>query len=129
MKRLLALLILSTSLIACGPEDENNATENNSTSENNSTTVTNPLAGDADAAAAGETKFKTTCQGCHGVTGESSAFAKDKALKDTAANATDAYIFNFIADGAADGSMSGYRSQFSDTEIWQLVTYIRTYAE
>ena len=123
---LLTLLALTT-LFACGPEEENNT----STTQNNTTTgeLKNPLAGDSAAAAAGEQLFKDKgCTGCHGTDGSAGQFANNKALSDTAANKDDAFIYTTISEGVSGTSMAAYKSQLSENEIWQVVTYIRTYA-
>lgn len=128
---LLCSFLTITSLCACGPEDENNATSNNKTAQNNNTggELTNPLAGDADAAAAGAELFEEQfCQTCHGSDGSASAPANNKALADTAANQDDTFLYNVIAEGVEGTSMAGYKSKLDENQIWQLVTYIRTYA-
>lgn len=126
---LLCSLLAIASLCACGPEDDN-TTSNNTTTQNNKTTgeLTNPLAGDGAAAAAGEQLFKDKgCQTCHGTDGSASQVANSKALSDTATK-DDAFVYTTIADGVSGTSMAGYKSQLSENEIWQIVTYIRTYA-
>ena len=51
-----------------------------------------------------------------------------KALSDTAVNLTDAEVYSKISDGVPGTSMSAYGANYSETEIWQLVSWIRTLA-
>lgn len=104
----------------------NNMTSNN-TSTNNTSAGTNPLDGDADAIASGEITFDSACTTCHNKDG-SMGPVSPKALSDTAVNLTDAEVYSKISDGVPGTSMSAYGANYSETEIWQIVSWIRTLA-
>ena len=104
----------------------NNMTSNNTTA-NNTSMGTNPLDGDADAIASGEITFDSACTACHNKDG-SMGPVSPKALSDTAVNLTDAEVYSKISDGVPGTSMSAYGANYSETEIWQLVSWIRTLA-
>ena len=125
-------LLLCCSLSACGPEEDNASNNTTPTPPD----LTNPKAGDVGAAAAGEELYGDNgCAGCHMVDGSASDAAKGKALSDTAANKSDGYIFTIIKGGSEalkgvegiEGGMPPYAA-LSDEEVWELVTFIRTYA-
>lgn len=106
----------------------NNTTPNNSTAPNTTTPVgTNPLDGDMAAIANGKTRFEANCLVCHNIDG-SSGPVSPKALAMSATTLDDPTMFSKIADGVTDASpqMPSYSDTFSDTEIWELVSFIRT---
>jgi mono/diheme cytochrome c family protein len=97
---------------------------------------TNPVAGNADAAAKGKTQYTALCQSCHGEKGlgdgpaGSALTPKPVNLKLTAAEASDAYIFWRISEGGAmdpfKSSMPAHKSTLKEDQIWQLVTYVKS---
>ena len=89
---------------------------------------TNPLDGDAQAIANGEATFDSACVACHNKDG-SMGPVSTKALDDTAVNLTDAEVYSKISDGVSGTAMSAYGSTYNETEIWELVSWIRTLAE
>ena len=103
--------------------------------------MTNPLAGDPEAVAAGAELFATNCATCHGETGNGdgpAAAALDPkpatlADPDMMAEMTDAYIFWRITEGGVDepfnSAMPAWGSTFTTDQIWQLVSFLRTLAE
>ncbi|GEM_PF-5054515 len=105
----------------------NNTTANNTTA-NNTSMGTNPLDGDAQAIANGEATFDSACVACHNKDG-SMGPVSTKALDDTAVNLTDAEVYSKISDGVSGTAMSAYGSTYNETEIWELVSWIRTLAE
>lgn len=106
---LLITMLLAPSWVACSSsEDEGN-----------------PFEGDADAAAAGAILFEEEhCVDCHEADGSGSSFGPD--IRDAAENNSDAAIFDVIQNGSGDMSDFAY---LSDDEIWQLVTYLRSWSE
>jgi mono/diheme cytochrome c family protein len=90
----------------------------------------NPLAGKADAAAAGKAIFTTTCVPCHGSEGHGDGAAA-AALSPKPANfhnasvagETDGGLFWKLSEGR--GAMVGFKATLSETQRWQLITYIR----
>lgn len=114
---ILLFLALSCFAVACGDGEDNNG----------SSSVTNPFAGDAAAAAKGKTEYEKTCTACHGVDGSPGAVSM-KDLRQTAKNDSDGEIFNYIHDGVEGTSMVAYGGMYTDDQIWELVTHIRTFA-
>ena len=91
----------------------------------------NPFANDdADALAAGETVW-AQCTACHGAQGQGNEAIGATAFDgDTSAYADD-YLFWRLRTGAATGPagsvMPAYsEDQLSDTEVWQVITYLRS---
>src|SRR4051794_1127707 len=87
-------------------------------------TTRNPLGGSPDAAAAGQRLYDQTCQSCHGGAGrgdrgpalDSGRFARGGA---------DGDLFHTIRAGVPGSQMPPFAA-LSDTQIWQLVAYIRS---
>lgn len=95
--------------------------------------LTNPFAGDADAAAAGQTLYSGSCAVCHLADGTGGLF--DPASTDFTADQTgksDGYYFWRISNGAEGGpdgtTMTAYAAQYTEDQIWQLVTFLRSLA-
>ena len=98
--------------------------------------LTNPLAGDAEAVAAGRELFMASCATCHGETGlgdgpvavglnpPPASFA-DAAMM---ADMSDGYIFWRISEGGVgdpfNSAMPAWNF-FSEEQIWQLVSFLR----
>ncbi len=101
----------------------------------------NPLDGDIEASAAGKALYAITCAACHGPTGlgdGGAAAALDPkpstlADADMIAGLSDAYLYWRISEGGAmepfNSSMPPWRASYSEDQIWQLVTYIRSLSE
>jgi mono/diheme cytochrome c family protein len=91
----------------------------------------NPLAGKADAVAAGKQTFATTCVPCHGSTGRGDGPAA-VALNPKPANYTtsaisaesDGSLFWKLSEGR--GAMVGFKATLSEKQRWELISYIRT---
>lgn len=91
----------------------------------------NPLAGKADAVAAGKQTFTTTCVPCHGPTGRGDGPAA-VALNPKPANYTslaieaesDGSLFWKLSEGR--GGMVGFKATLSEKQRWELISYIRT---
>jgi mono/diheme cytochrome c family protein len=96
----------------------------------------NPLAGDAEALARGTEAYLALCSQCHGAGGKgdgSEAAGFDPAPGDLtrAAMATqlDGYFYWRIADGGSfepyNSLMPAWGTLLSETEIWELVSFLR----
>jgi len=96
----------------------------------------NPLAGDMEALGRGEQAYQALCSQCHGVSGKGDgqeAIGFDPAPGDLTRTAmkgvADGYLYWRIADGGAfdpyQSFMPAWGSLLSDTEIWELVSYLR----
>lgn len=96
--------------------------------------LTNPLKGQADAVSAGKKLYTTYCAVCHGDRGKGDGIAaaglNPKPADHTSAKVqsqSDGAIFWKITNGRAPiASMASYKNTLSETQRWQLVTYIRT---
>lgn len=100
--------------------------------------LVNPVSGDSEAIAAGEALFLSSCATCHGETGMGDGEAaagldpKPAPLADAGmlADLTDGYLYWRIEQGGAmdpfNSAMPAWGEAFSEDQIWQLVTFIRT---
>jgi cytochrome c oxidase cbb3-type subunit III len=91
----------------------------------------NPLAGDANAAKAGEYQFRINCAMCHGLGARGGGRGPDltRAVKKHTHN--DAEMFQVISNGIPGTAMpangtNGQGVGMTDEEIWQIITYIRS---
>lgn len=86
---------------------------------------TNPLAGDPDAAKAGEALFYSlNCDGCHG-SGAVGFVGPNLVDGRWRFGGSDSAVFHSIVAGRAQG-MPAYGPLLSDGTIWQLVTYLKS---
>jgi mono/diheme cytochrome c family protein len=93
--------------------------------------LVNPLKSNAAATSDGGKTYATYCSPCHGTKGKGDGIAAaglNKIPADHTSAAvqvqTDGAIFWKISEG--NNPMPGYKKIFSETQIWQLVDYIRT---
>ena len=97
---------------------------------------TNALKGNSDAAAKGKDLFTQNCVSCHGADAKGDGPAS-AALTPKPANlvvvvpvASDDYLLWRISEGGAfapfNSSMPAQKNNLSETEIWQVVTYLQT---
>lgn len=100
--------------------------------------LTNPLEGDSDAIAAGETIYTTNCATCHGESGQGDGPAAE-GLDPKPADFTDqpmmmdlsdGYLFWRVTEGGAfepfNSAMPAWGQALSEDERWQVISYIRT---
>ena len=88
--------------------------------------VLNPLHEDAAAARAGKSIYEKRCQECHGGDargGRGPALATGSFQ----VRADDRYLFDTIKNGTPGTAMPPFETR-SDTNIWQVVTYLRSLA-
>lgn len=103
--------------------------------------LTNPLAGDQEAIAAGKEIYQQNCASCHGEegTGHGPAAAaldpQPASLADQAMmqDLSDAYLFWRVSEGGAmepfNSAMPAWKDTLTEMERWQVVSYIRTFSE
>ncbi len=100
--------------------------------------MSNPLAGDAAAAAAGEQIYQAFCAACHGAQGAGDGPAaaslnpKPTDLTDPTimGQMDDNYLYWRISEGGAmapfNSSMPAWKDTLEEEQIWQVIVYLRT---
>ncbi len=94
----------------------------------------NPYPADAKTIAAGKALFDRNCVACHGATGKgdgpAAAYLQTRPadLGDPGiAKYSDGNLFYKVTEGRS--SMPSYRTMLTDEQRWELVDYIRTFAQ
>ncbi|MGH9143460.1 MAG: c-type cytochrome [Vicinamibacterales bacterium] len=92
----------------------------------------NPVAVSAESAGAGKRVYTRMCGRCHGPEGKGDGSAATTTVPDLTDaqwdyGGSDGEIFTVIHDGVS-ADMDGYAARLSDTEIWNVVNYIRSVA-
>jgi copper transport protein len=96
----------------------------------------NPIVPSAESVAAGKAIYDVRCGPCHGVAGKGDGplgLALNPRPADLTLHAipgvhTDAQLFDWITNGFPGSAMPAFRSMLSDTDRWNLVNFIRTFA-
>jgi mono/diheme cytochrome c family protein len=94
----------------------------------------NPVASSAESVAAGKVTFTKNCRFCHGADakGNGPMAPKDTHPSDLTdakwdRGSSDGEIFAVIRDGAGPKfDMKGYKSKMTETEMWNVVNYLRS---
>jgi len=91
----------------------------------------NPFAGDAKAAKAGEYEFRINCALCHGLGAHGGGRGPDLTRAQKKHTHSDADMFQVISNGIPGTAMpangtNGQGVGMTDEEIWQIITYIRS---
>ena len=84
----------------------------------------NPFAGQAQASAAGQHTFASTCANCHGPAGQGSGNVPALA-SGASKSASDGELFWYITKGDINNGMPSWAS-LPSSRRWQLISYIRT---
>ena len=93
--------------------------------------LTNPVEKTPESIAAGRKVYQRLCSRCHGSEGKGDGNAAGAVPPSDLTDATwdhgasDGEIFTTIHDGTS-ADMEGYAQRISDTDIWNVVNYIRT---
>jgi mono/diheme cytochrome c family protein len=142
----LATLVLGALLVAAcsgGSENGDNHPESDDHvgAPSEFTNLTNPFAGDHEAAEAGAEIYEINCATCHGPEGKGDGLAAI-GLDPQPASLADAHLMEEMNDGAlfwrvSEGGMMepfnslmpAWKDTLSEDEIWQVITYIREFAE
>ncbi len=102
-------------------------------SQTASADVPNPIPMSAASVAAGKEAFQANCAVCHGGSGRGDgpmARTLNPPPADLTASHVDAHtdgdIFGWIENGYPGSAMPGFSSQLSESEIWQIVNYVRS---
>ncbi len=92
----------------------------------------NPVAGNSQAIQAGREAYVGSCGQCHGaqadgkgVFGQTTFPPATDFTTRAAKDLSDQQMFEIIKDGLGFTPMPGYASQYSDMDIWNLVSFIR----
>ena len=91
----------------------------------------NPLAGNPKAAKAGEYEFRINCALCHGLGAHGGGRGPDLTRTQKKHTHSDADMFQVISNGIPGTAMpangtNGQGVGMTDTEIWEIITYIRS---
>jgi len=97
----------------------------------------NPLTADASTLGAGRQLYQENCVTCHGATGKGDGPAAiglsprpiDFAQHMMVGTHTDGQIFLWIKDGIPGTAMPAWGQRLNEQQIWQLVTYLRTFGQ
>jgi len=94
--------------------------------------IKNPVAASADSTAAGKRVYTRMCSRCHGAEGKGDGTAATAPVPDLTDakwdyGASDGEMFAVIHDGVS-ADMDGYAGRLSDTDIWNVVNYVRSVA-
>jgi mono/diheme cytochrome c family protein len=95
----------------------------------------NPLAPDAPTLNAGRLLYQANCLICHGANGAGDGPAAvglspgpaDFTQHMLPGKHTDGQVFLWIRDGVPGSAMPGWGQRLSEEQLWQLVTYLRTF--
>ena len=94
----------------------------------------NPVAATAASLAAGKRSYQRLCEKCHDPDGTGNGTAitekQPQDLTDTTweFGSSDGEMFAAIHDGTSK-DMEGYKERMTDTEIWNVVNYVRSLAK
>ena len=139
-----AILLLSACSSAVGEQssgEDDHAEEEHMDTPKEYADITNPYAADHEAAEAGAVLYEINCATCHGVGGQGDGPAAE-GLDPKPASLADAHMMEDMSDGALfwrvseggtmepfNSAMPPWKGLLSEDEIWQLVAYIREFAE
>ena len=93
--------------------------------------IKNPVAATPDSIAAGKRAYQRLCVKCHGPEGKGDGTAatgaqpSDLTEAKTVYGSTDGDLFAVIHHGTSP-DMEGYVGRLNDTEIWNIVNYVKT---
>ena len=92
--------------------------------------IKNPIAASPESAAAGKRVYTRMCGRCHGTEGRGDGTAATAPVPDLTDDTwdyggSDGEIFTVIHDGVS-ADMDGYAARLSDTDIWNVVNFIRS---
>lgn len=87
----------------------------------------NPIEGQAEAIEAGKGLYSNTCLFCHGPNGLGARAPNlVEGLFRPNGGTDDAIVYDIILKGRPGTLMGGYDGTLSETEIWQVISYLRS---
>ena len=87
----------------------------------------NPLEGKPDAIDAGRQLYSNTCLFCHGANGLGARAPNlVEGLFRPDGGADDGLVFDIILKGRPNTLMGGFEGTYSEQEIWQVISYLRS---
>ena len=94
--------------------------------------IKSPVPSSPESIAAGRRVYQRLCTRCHGAQGKGDGGAAGAVPSDLSDaqwdyGGSDGEIFSVIHDGTSN-DMEGYASRISDTDIWNVVNFLRTFA-
>jgi mono/diheme cytochrome c family protein len=138
---LFSALLLAACSGGAAPDDDHDTGAEHIGAPAEFESLTNPFAGDHEAAEAGAEIYEINCASCHGVEGKGDGPAAE-ALDPKPASLADAHMMEDMSDGALfwrvseggamepfNSAMPAWKETLSEDEIWQVITYIREFAE
>jgi mono/diheme cytochrome c family protein len=92
--------------------------------------IKNPVAASAESSSAGRRTYTRMCGRCHGAEGKGDGTAASAPVPDLTDakwdyGGSDGEIYSVIHDGVST-DMDGYAARLSDTDIWNVVNYLRS---
>ena len=93
----------------------------------------NPVSESVEALTEGKSIYDSACSSCHGNTGfgdgpaSASLTPPPANLVDLNRTVNDDILFWRISDGKNGTSIVGWKTTYSDYQIWQMISYIRTF--
>jgi mono/diheme cytochrome c family protein len=93
--------------------------------------IKNPVAATPESTAAGKRAYQRLCVKCHGPEGQGDGGAATGAVPPDLTDvpwdygSSDGDVFAVIHDGTSP-DMEGYAGRLNDTEIWNIVNYVKT---
>jgi mono/diheme cytochrome c family protein len=96
--------------------------------------IANPVAATPASLSAGKRAYQRLCVKCHGPEGRGDGTSATGAVPSDLTDAeweygsTDGDLFVVIRDGTSP-DMEGYKGRLSDTEIWNMVNYVRSLSQ
>jgi mono/diheme cytochrome c family protein len=97
----------------------------------------NPLPADRPTRAAGQALYAANCVPCHGASGQGDGplaaglnpRPSDLTQHMLAGKHTDGQVFLWIKGGFPNSAMPAWSNRLDDQQIWQIVTYLRSFAQ
>src|SRR5258708_22668568 len=94
--------------------------------QENTASQKNPFAGDANAVESGRLLFRMSCSGCHGLHATGGRGGPDLTRGTYSTGDADTHLYSVISNGVPGTEMPSFREPLDDSNIWRLVTYVRS---